>query len=217
MTDVRLKWNKQTSLRKQYQWQKNLKSFNETDKRDHIKTEDFAKGFDRAYDVKGTKFRDVGLSYRINPLTGEKEMFIAGSAGLLDWVYNFTNGISYGFDKTAGPLIDKTYKKLGIKKKRFKFYKLNLDRTRQQKGIARMAKKHKVKTMYGHSRGGALVADTDFEGDKYGIDAAMLLAENTDVINYRRPGFFDATLGLSGKQNKIVDSGHSIHWAYGPN
>jgi len=215
MSNLQDAWNKQSSLRKQYIWGKNRLGYNSLDRTNQINTEDFKKSFDIAYDKKGSKFRDVGLSYRINPLTGEKEMFVAGSQGLLDWVFNATNAISYGLDKYVSKNVNKQLKKVGIKKQLPKLYKINLDRRRQQKGIARMARKHKVDTMYGHSRGGALVADTDFSGMKYGLDAAMILAENTNMTNYRRPGPFDAVLGLSGMDNQIVNSGRSIHWAYG--
>lgn len=215
MSDLKRKWSKQLSTRKQYQWKKRKVDFNEIDRRDIIGTEDFGKSFDIAYDRKGSTFRDTGLAYRINPLTGEKEMFVAGSQGLVDWVFNFSNAVSYGFEKSFGPYLDYQWKRRRIPFRRPRLDAINRDRYRQQHGIARMAKKHNVDVMYGHSRAGALVADSPFDGEKYGLDAAMILAKNTGMKNYRRPGVFDAILGISGTKNEVVDSGRSIHWAYG--
>lgn len=212
------KWNKQLAQRKNYLWKKKELGFQGTKYR--IQTNDFKKGFDIAYGNKGRKFRDVGISYAINPNTGEREMFVAGTGNWLDWVFNVTNAVTYGTEKVIGPLLDNTWRintrHYNFLQRRPKLYDLHIDRKSQQRGIARLARKHGVDVMYGHSRGGALVSDASFSGKKYGLDAAMLLAENTDVTNYRRPGLIDWSLGISGKRNQIVTSGHGIHWAYGP-
>lgn len=208
-------FNKQIALRKQYIWKKRKVDFDKDDIRDYIGTKHFKTGFDMAYEKKGKKFRDTGLHYEINPLTGEKEMFVAGSQGITDWIFNLTNAISYGTEKTIGKYLDKHWNQLHLPFSRPKFYHLNPDRRRQQIGISRMATKHGVDVMYGHSRAGALVADTPFSGRKYGLDSAMILAENVGMKNYRRDSYFDAVLGLSGKDNIKVSTGRSIHWAYG--
>lgn len=211
-------FDKQVAQRKNYVWKnKTGQWFGE---REYIGSSDFEKGFKAAYERKGNTFRDVGISYRINPHSGEKEMFVAGTGNMLDWVYNVTNAITYGTEKIGGKYLDINYRNLRrywrwLPEKRWKLYDVHYDRKRQQVGISRMAKKHKVDTMYGHSRGGALVSDANFEGKKIGLDAAMILAKNTDVTNYRRPGLIDWSLGISGKKNIVVDSGHGVHWAYG--
>lgn len=210
------KFKKQVAFRKNYIWKKQIGqniNFNKLD----LGTYDLARSFDIAYERKGSKFRDTGLSYRINPGSGEREMFVAGSQGIVDWIFNFSNAISYGTEKAVGKELDLLWPK---RLKRFGIYRpkldaINRDRYRQQRGIARMAKKMNVQTMYGHSRGGALVADASFDGTKFGVDAAMILAKNIEMKNFRRKGLFDATLGLSGLENEIVESGHSFHWAYG--
>lgn len=215
MSDVRLEWAKNFARAKNAQWKHVSEGNNIVRYKNIIGSDHFESMFKQAYANKGKKFRDVGISYRVNPLTGKNEMFVAGSSGMLDWVFNLTNGIFYGAEKVVGPKLDAVFKRTGGFVKRPKFSGWNPDRNRQTLGIAREAKRHNVDVMYGHSRGGALVADADFSGTKFGLDAAMLIAENTDMVNFRRPGIFDGFLGLTGKKNYIVPTGHGIHWAYG--
>lgn len=212
--NINEKFIKQTALRKQFDWEKRTNPGKDSIEY-FLNTDDLKHSFDTAYLEKDSTFRDVGISYRINPLTGEREMFIAGSGNIGDWIYNVTNTISYGLDKILEPSIDRIWKRYKIPFQKPKLKKLAIDRRIQQKGVARKARNYKADRIYGHSRAGAIVADTETKAEKIGVDSAMLLAENINMKNYHRDSLFDKALALSGKRNKKVKSGRSIHWAYG--
>lgn len=159
----------------------------------------------------------LGISIRTNPHTGEKEMFVAGSQGWKDWTLNVVDAVYYGGEKLFHKPIDKAWEKYTNLPAYFrpKLYEFDLYRQEREKKISEIAKSEHVDTIYGHSRGGAVVADLDYSGRKIGLDAAMIIAANTEMPDYKRPGLFDYTLGLTGKQNVTVNTGHGIHWAYG--
>jgi len=88
-------------------------------------------------------------------------------------------------------------------------------RANYTKRLERIAKEHDVDVIYGHSRGGAIVADMNIPATKVGIDAAMLIANNTSELNLSEAGsligLFDAVIGLTGQENEHVDLGNHMH------
>lgn len=188
--------------------------------RDIIKEPDFEYFMNKAYDQHwyANKWHTgLGYSIRVNPHTGQKEMFVSGSEGWKDWTLNFFDSISYAGEKFVGEKIDELWEKetespaiARPSLTSWDFYRKN--RTKQ---LSKIAKDEGVDVVYGHSRGGAIVADMDFSGRKVGIDAAMLIAKNTEMENYQRDSLVDNVLGVSGEHNIVVESGSGAHRAYG--
>lgn len=165
-----------------------------------------------------------GYSIRINPATGEKEMFVAGTRDAQQWGLNALDTALYGADSFIKGLEDEL-DPLNIFKKdhNVKFFeKIDAPRQATQKRMTKVAKDSGVERVYGHSRGGAIVADMKFSGDKVGLDSAQLLANNKDMVNYYEGGgynplgLFDEGIGFTGKDNRHLDlSTWSVHktWA----
>lgn len=169
-----------------------------------------------------------GVAYRINPITGEKEMMIAGTRTMGQWGLNLLDTALYGGDKAIAKgkgMIRHPFKTVigTAPKEHVKLLqKFDLPRKRKEAYYARLARNNGVDVVYGHSRGGAMAADLDFDGTKVGLDAAMLLADNTDVYNFNEggslnpTGLFDAAIGLTGEKNVTMDlSTWSPHQVWG--
>lgn len=186
---------------------------------------------------------EEGYAIRTNPYTGEKEMFVAGTRNIPQWGLNVLDSALYGGDKLLPGVADKVVNegvrgfvsKLGpigeavaehapqISMPRFTVLE-HLDTARQSKQsyLSNIAKANGVKVIYGHSRGGAMAADMKVPGaQKVGLDSAMLLAHNTNMLNLNEAGtgglgsVFDAAIGVTGKANTPYDSNPGkIHWVY---
>lgn len=197
---------------------------------------------DHAYTYKGpevtegiTKAYDNEDGYYIqdNPVTGKREMYIAGTRNMDDWFHNVYDGGLAGADEIAdhaniGGVLDAAG--LGVVHKALPnfigntrvphpdFLKFDLKRRRQVKRFERIAHENGVEVVYGHSRGGALVSDMKGEFDKVGLDSAMVIASDTDMINYHQHGtlrhperVFDDILSLRGSDNVVVQDSHTFH------
>jgi len=171
-----------------------------------------------------------GYTIRINPVTGKKEMMVAGTRHATQWLLNAYDSGLYGADKAAttaindiinlplaaleeiplvGEMIPHPHLKHGVKL----FERLDPWRQKKQKYYAQIAKENNVDLVYGHSRGGAMVADMKLPKgtQKVGLDAAMLIAHNTGMKNLNEGGglnplgLFDEAIGLTGKDNVTFD------------
>lgn len=107
-----------------------------------------------------------GYSIRINPVTNKKEMFVAGTRDLSQWALNFYDGLLHMYG----------YGNIQI---------LDIWRFRKQNELGQIATDNGVEVVYGHSRGGALVADMPLNQctQRVGLDAAMMLAVNKNMVN----------------------------------
>lgn len=161
-----------------------------------------------------------GWAIRVNPVTGDKEMMVAGSKSAGDWALNVVDTILFGADK----VLDKVVEGVELAVTEGEYHKdphisalgkLDLARRRYTKKLERIARENGVDIIYGHSRGGAIAADMKSNAKKVGIDAAMLIANNTSVLNLseagRLRGAFDAIIGLTGEDNEHIDLGHKMH------
>lgn len=135
-----------------------------------------------------------GYSIRINPMTKKKEMFVAGTRDLSQWALNAYDGMLHLYGWGDIQILDP-----------FKFSKQN--------ELGGIAVKNGVDIVYGHSRGGALVADMPLPRctQRVGLDAAMMLAANKSIVNLNEGGgvnplgLFDAYIGQSGNRNITMD------------
>lgn len=155
-----------------------------------------------------------GYAIRINPITGQKEMFIAGTRNKKDWFWNVADTLLYGGDRaiTRGKKrLKKTFhldKHKQVSGTEF-FAKLDKDRVQKERMYESIAQKNGVEIVYGHSRGGAYVADLalDKAVHKIGLDSAMVIARNKELRNYYQGGglnplgSFDAAIGVTGHDN----------------
>lgn len=133
--------------------------------------------------------REFGYNVRTNAATGKKEMFIAGTRTLFDWMLN---------------VLDAT------------FPQLDTWRLSHQRKLSKIALKNRVEVIYGYSRGGALLADMKLPRriQKVGLSAAMIIATNKSMINLNEGGgkfgSFDYFLGFSGLYNVHVNFSPSV-------
>ena len=141
-----------------------------------------------AYDAKD------GYSIRVNPQTNKREMFIAGTRDLKQWVLNAFDSLLHVHGFGDIEILDPW---------RFK----------KQNELGKIAVNNNVEVVYGHSRGGAIAADMPLSEctQRVGLDAAMIMANNKDMINLNEGGginpmgLFDAYIGQTGRNNVTVD------------
>ncbi len=169
-----------------------------------------------------------GYAIRKNPVTGQNEMFIPGTRNGQDWISNSMEirpvGGKYYAAHMFADLADSE-----------KFHDAADHhatpwREEAQRYYSDIAHANQVDVIYGHSRGGAIVADmeTDPGVQKVGLDAAMVIADNKDMLNYYEAGEgsgrnawswlksrFDAGIGISGKNNKHMNLSKKMHHAWG--
>lgn len=165
-----------------------------------------------------------GYSIRTNPLTGEKEMFVAGSRSVGDWILNVYDGAIYGAENVASSKADAFWDDSKLpKNKRPKLSWADPFRKYGEWRLGRIARREGVDVVYGHSRGGALVADMNVgNAKKIGLDSAMWIATNKELDNYNQGGdmdhpfqqSFDAAIGLTGKKNHTLNLGDHFHHAW---
>jgi len=175
-----------------------------------------------------------GYALRRNPESGETEMFVAGSRSISDWLWNAADTVLYGADKALNALEDvavqdiRTATGIPIPNRPINiraFEYLDVPRHKKQKNFQKIAEEHGVHTVYGHSRGGAYVADMHLPDDvnKVGLDSAMVIAQNTKFDNFNEGGglnplgAFDGLIGLTGEQNIHTDySAFNPHQVWAP-
>jgi len=184
---------------------KDLTSLNET-----IGREDFDDFKTSAYSSPD------GYSIRYNPISGEKEMFVAGSRNVGDWVGNTVDSVLYNLDLGMDRSDDSEEEPnplgtwLGSMA-----YRLDVPRQRAERKYEEIAKREGVEVLYGHSRGGAIVADMNVPGvSKVGLDSAMLIAKNRDMLNLKEGGIrgtFDTLIAARGTNNVNDDLGPNFH------
>lgn len=143
-----------------------------------------------------------GYAIRINPTTGDKEMFIAGTKNAKQWALN-------AWDMPWYNLANVTHIKA--------FERMDPWRYKKTKYFEKIAREENVDVIYGHSRGGAILADMDV-GDhvtKVGLDAAMIIAAEKNTTNLHEyegvTGIFDEFLSITGKENVDFDLGPRFH------
>ena len=140
-------------------------------------------------------------------------MFVDGSRTLRDWKLNVWD-------------VPVTYIQSKVQSKKSKFAKFDkkhdvigyLDPWRRKKTrrLEKIAKKNHVNLIYGHSRGGAIVADMRVGPNvqKVGLDAAMVITPNKDMLNLHEDTAFDKIVGATGKYNHVFNNGPRFHQSW---
>lgn len=137
---------------------------------------------------------EEGYSIRVNPVTNKREMFIAGTRDLNQWALNIYDGLLHLNGLGMIQIFDPW-------------------RFEKQNKLGRIAALNAVDIVYGHSRGGAIAADMPLPEctQRVGLDAAMILSTNKNMINLNEGGslnptsLFDKYIGQTGKKNITID------------
>lgn len=158
----------------------------------------------RAYSSKN------GYAIRRNPVTGDTEMFIAGSRSGGDWASNLLEGINTGLltDGLTGielPELDP----FGRKWQRGMNWRRDAARRYDE-----IAQRNGVDVTYGHSRGGAIIGDMKYGGRKVGLDSAQIISDDPSNLNLEDGRWFDAILGMRGEHNLYADGDSQLHFVY---
>jgi len=183
--DVETNFSKSYALAKQKQFY--------TDPRFIVESSSSFKNFDKSFDkfVKASYDNPEGYSIRWNPLTRKKEMIIAGTRTGRDWIANLGDTLweysNKGSQRT--PWMQKVIAKYD-----------------------KIAKQQGVQVIYGHSRGGSILQDMKFNGEKFGLNAAMVMGHNKNMRNFRGGSVFDKVLGTTGKKNTYRRSNFHKVW-----
>lgn len=149
-----------------------------------LSTEDFASFADEA------KESPKNFALRVNPVTGEKEMFIYGTPSPFainkqkgykeTWIENLRDSVIFGQNYVMNKAAP------GVKHHLGEAFVMK-GRVPEEVYLANIAKANDVDVIYGYSRGGAIASDLKnygYKGAVVGLDAAMLITPNKDIINF---------------------------------
>lgn len=149
---------------------------------------------------------EEGFAFRTNQ-EGETEMFVAGTRTIGDWGLNLLDTAAIQAENKI-----QTTTKLDLHGKILSL--VDPVRKERKRKIEHLIEDKGVVTVYGHSRGGAEVADLTTKARKVGLDAAMIEAENKEMLNLEEGGFhsgfkvtdtFDTVIGMTGQNNVYMD------------
>lgn len=148
---------------------------------DYIKQSDLHTFKENAYES------STGYSIRINPHTGYKEMFIAGSSDSQDWVSNVVEGLEHlGVGTPIGFLSEH---------EKIKFANHLQD----------IATKENVDVVYGHSRGVSIMSYMDSDDQiRIGLDGASVIGARSHYVNLDGTSFFDRLISAGHKENVVL-------------
>lgn len=170
-----------------------------------------------------------GYSIRYNPVTGYKELFIAGSRpintgrGILDWVQNATEGIAH-----TGEIVGEALQQ--IPDERFQEFGEGLDRGIEFLDVSeryrdkfsdlldKIVEEEGIQVVYGHSRGAAIMSGMKSNVKKIGLDGASFIGHEDDYINLIQApgsnyglGAFDNLIAVGHGKNNIRLPGRMFH------
>jgi len=135
-----------------------------------------------------------GYAIRINPTTGNKEMFLAGSRTVGDWGSNLAEAVDLVPGVQWGP---------GVFSEELRHdYALSLDDIIEREGVV---------VVYGHSRGGAVTSDLKSSVKIIDLDGATIIGSKRDIFNISTDGVFDGLINGGGNENTLVMKGRAFH------
>lgn len=192
-------------------------NFNSDEEKDRyvLGTDHFNESMQQAYSSQ------EGFAMYNDPITGEEELIIAGTRKPSQWGLNLLDGITYGAEHMYGNetrkyIDDQLFSGIPLYQQ-IPHVGIHLDPSRKSKQywFEDLSDRFAVDVAYGHSRGGAIVADMRNDSvRKVGVDAAMIIAENKDMVNYNQANVFDQFIGITGKNNRIYGTNKKFHHAY---
>lgn len=174
-----------------------------------------------------------GIAIRINPVTGYKELFIAGSRTRGDWYQNIAETGASLFHKISKFLEIKGLYDKGVKA--FQYDAEALDptgaiimestqnvfdtsstaRDNYSDYIDSIIRKNDIEVVYGHSRGSAIMSGLHSDVIKIGIDGATFIGhEDQDFVNLVQPtneGFAFDKLISTGYKHNVKLPGRAFH------
>lgn len=139
--------------------------------RKNIQTGSFREFADAAYNS------PRGYAIRTNPVTGEREMMVAGTRNVKDW---FSNILESGGSHVKLP------------------HWLAKYRGNYTKFLADEARKNGVTVIYGHSRGATIANLVPVDATKIGVDGATVLSRKKPAYNISQNQWFDRAIGARG-------------------
>lgn len=172
-----------------------------------------------------------GYSIRYNPITGDKEMFIAGSKSMIDyhkghlptinpkgvgdWLSNAGEGLNAliidvgHLNPEVAEWLERGEKMTGQKAQKGFWWRREAARR-----YDKIAEQEGVDIVYGHSRGAAVLSDMRFTGPKVGLDGALSLADHNDVWNIIAPQLFDQGIAYGGDNYTYTKEKVPFHFVY---
>ncbi|BAJ79014.1 hypothetical protein [Protobacilladnavirus chaelor] len=167
-----------------------------------------------------------GLAIRINPTTGYKELFIAGTRSPLEWVQNVAEGIGI----TATENEELLHAVGGAEKAKLAYqakYASALDplgaialsgvknisgisvdaRDEWADYIDKLVEAEGIEVVYGHSRGSAIMSAMESEVKYISLDGAMIIAHpKSEFLNLQSGrGGVDLALAPNYKNNLVIE------------
>lgn len=142
-----------------------------------------------------------GYAIRVNPITGNKEMMIAGTRNrgdfsIRDWVQNVAEGIHHI------PLIEDI-----VGEERWGAVDAlgTYSEARRDEGSKRyeaIAEEEGVEVVYGHSRGAAVMSGMNGPWESVGLDGASYIGHHKSYTNIvQKGGLFDRAIAIGHKGN----------------
>lgn len=132
-----------------------------------------------------------GLAIRINPVTGKKELFVAGTRTGKEWLQNVVEGAGHAMPGVLGVSHATRYSEL--------------QRQDYADWIDQIVELEDIEVVYGHSRGAATMSEMHSEVQYIGVDGASFIGHHKDYINLQNTGVgglgFDKLIGAGHKGN----------------
>lgn len=179
-----------------------------------------------------------GIAIRTNPITGRKELFIAGSRTSRDWMQNIAEGVDHSWDRVNAVMTTLgTAEKAKIvydaegwaKAKAFDpsgaiimeeshnvFQSSTVARDSYAAYIDDIIREEDVEVVYGHSRGAAIMSGLKEDVVMIGLDGSTFIShDDADFINLvQEPvegSFSFDKLISTGYKNNVQLSGRAFH------
>nr|BAP99815.1 hypothetical protein [Chaetoceros tenuissimus DNA virus type-II] len=166
----------------------------------------------------------AGMAKRVNPLTGKKELFIAGTRNDVNWAQNFAE---MGHTKVTQfgdaieehvPMADKGKAKLLKGFMQTVFFPGGISKqlsAAEGVEINQMILDEDIDVVYGHSRGASYFSFIDDSVTKIGLDGAeVLTSDDTDYVNLQSEDWFTKGIGKKGGHHVRI-KGTSQHFVVG--
>lgn len=166
----------------------------------------------------------AGMAKRVNPVTGKKELFIAGTRTDFNWFQNFAEGLHTKATDLSDFIIDHVpYADRGKAELLKGFLQsvnfpggISKQLTSAEGGeINQMILDEGIDVVYGHSRGAVYFSSIDDTITKIGLDGAEVLTSgDTDYVNLQSGDWFTKSIGKR-RGHHVRIKGTAMHYVIG--